>query len=106
MAVDLSRSLVYSSVLIRSRKKSRHSANILGPSGWNIVGASVVDIFTASAPAAGVFSVCAYAEDSPAGYVYFMASKCAIGQGFTVQPAKVPFYEVDTGADVVPDETG
>ncbi|MGN0648834.1 MAG: NPXTG-anchored protein [Oscillospiraceae bacterium] len=55
----------------------------------------------ASAMAAGLLSVCTYAEDAPAGYVYFMADKTTIGQGFTVQPTKVAFYEGDTGLDVV-----
>ena len=55
----------------------------------------------ASAMAAGLLSVCACAEDTPAGYVYFMADKTTIGQGFTVQPTKVAFYEGDTGLDIV-----
>ena len=72
-----------------------------------------ISAVAAAAMAAGLLSVCAYAEDTPVGYVYFMADKTTIGQGFTVQPTKVPFYEGDTGldvvervADVVPDETG
>ena len=60
-----------------------------------------ISAVAASAMAAGSLSICACAEDAPAGYVYFMADKTTIGQGFTVQPTKVPFYEWDSGLDVV-----
>lgn len=60
-----------------------------------------ISAVAASAMAAGLLSVCACAEDTPAGYVYFMADKTTIGQGFTVQPTKVAFYEGDTGLDIV-----
>lgn len=61
----------------------------------------IISVAAAMAVAAGAASFCAFAEDSPAGYVYFMADKTTIGQGFTVEPTKVPFYEGDTGLDVV-----
>ena len=62
----------------------------------------IVSAVAAVAVAASAASFCAFAEDeAPAGYVYFMADKTTIGQGFTVQPTKVPFYEGDTGLDVV-----
>lgn len=61
----------------------------------------IVSAAAAMAVAAAAASFCAFAEDTPAGYVYFMADKTTIGQGFTVEPTKVPFYEGDTGLDVV-----
>lgn len=62
----------------------------------------IVSAVAAAAVAASAASFCAFAEeDAPAGYVYFMADKITIGQGFTVQPTKVPFYEGDTGLDIV-----
>ena len=61
----------------------------------------IVSAAAAAVFAAGAVSVCAFADDEPAGYVYFMAEKTVIGQGFTVEPVKVPFYEGETGLDVV-----
>ena len=40
-------------------------------------------------------------EAEPAGYVAFTAVKSTIGQGFTVEPVSVPFYEGEKGIDVV-----
>ncbi len=60
---------------------------------------------SAAAAAAVAFSAVSFsafaADNEPAGYVYFMADKTTIGQGFTVEPEKVPFYEGDNGLDVV-----
>lgn len=62
----------------------------------------IVSAVAAAAVAVSAASFCAFAEDeAPAGYVYFMAGKSTIGQGFTVTPTKVPFFEGDTGLDVV-----
>ncbi|MGN1339329.1 MAG: DUF4430 domain-containing protein [Oscillospiraceae bacterium] len=62
----------------------------------------LISAVAAAAVAASAASFSVFAEDeAPAGYVYFMADKTTIGQGFTVQPTKVPFYEGDTGLDVV-----
>lgn len=62
----------------------------------------IVSTVAAAAVAGGAASFCAFAEDeAPAGYVYFMADKTTIGQGFTVEPVKVAFFEGDTGLDVV-----
>ena len=60
-----------------------------------------VSAAAAFAAAVSAVSFCASAEETPAGYVYFMADKTTIGQGFVVQPEKVPLYEGDTGLDVV-----
>lgn len=60
---------------------------------------------SAAAAAAVAFSAVSFsafaADNEPAGYVYFMADKTTIGQGFTVEPEKVPFYEGENGLDVV-----
>lgn len=74
------------------------------------------NIISAIAAAAVAFSAVSFsvsAEEEPAGYIYFMADKTTIGQGFTVEPEKVPFYEGETGlevveraADVLTDDTG
>ncbi len=62
----------------------------------------IVSAVAAAAVAVSAASFCAFAEDeAPAGYVYFMADKSTIGQGFTVTPTKVPFFEGDTGLDIV-----
>ena len=62
----------------------------------------IVSAVAAASVAVSAASFCAFAEDeAPAGYVYFMADKSTIGQGFTVTPTKVPFFEGDTGLDVV-----
>lgn len=56
----------------------------------------------AAAVAAGSAALSVAAEETtPAGYVYFMAEKNVIGQGFVVSPEKVAFYEGDTGLDIV-----
>lgn len=62
----------------------------------------IVSAVAAAAVAASAASFCAFAEgEAPAGYVYFMADKATIGQGFVVEPTKVPYYEGETGIDVV-----
>ncbi|MBP1580140.1 MAG: DUF4430 domain-containing protein [Oscillospiraceae bacterium] len=61
----------------------------------------IVSAAAAAVFAAGAVSVCAFADGEPAGYVYFMAEKTVIGQGFTVEPVKVPYYEGENGLDVV-----
>lgn len=62
----------------------------------------MIAAFAAAAVAASAASFCVSAEENtPAGYIYFEAEKSTIGQGFTVVPTKVPFYEGDTGLDVV-----
>ncbi|MGN1118778.1 MAG: DUF4430 domain-containing protein [Oscillospiraceae bacterium] len=40
-------------------------------------------------------------EETAAGYVAFTAIKSTISQGFAVEPVMVPFYEGETGIDVV-----
>lgn len=62
---------------------------------------SIVSAAAALAAAFGAVSVCASAEETPEGYVYFMADKSVIGQGFVTEPEKVPFYEGESGLDVV-----
>lgn len=62
---------------------------------------SIVSAAAALAAAFGAVSVCASAEETPEGYVYFMADKSVIGQGFVTEPEKVPFYEGENGLDVV-----
>ena len=62
----------------------------------------IIAAVAAAAVAASAASFCVSAEENePAGYVYFTAEKTTIGQGFTVEPTKVPFYEGDTGLDIV-----
>lgn len=55
----------------------------------------------AAAATVGAASVCTFAEQSPAGYVYFCAQKSTIGQGLTVKPEKVPYYDGESGIDAV-----
>lgn len=54
-----------------------------------------------SAAVLGAVAVSACAEDKPEGYVTFYADKNTIGQGLIVEPVKVPFYEGDSGIDIV-----
>lgn len=74
---------------------------------------NIVSAIAAAAVAFSAVSFSVSAEEEPAGYIYFMADKTTIGQGFTVEPEKVPFYEGETGlevveraADVLTDDTG
>lgn len=62
------------------------------------------NIVSAVAAAAVAFSAVSFsvsAEENTTGYVYFMAEKSTIGQGFTVEPCKVAIHEGDTGLDVL-----
>ncbi len=54
-----------------------------------------------SAAVMSAAAVSACAEDAPEGYVTFYADKSTIGQGLIVEPVEVPFYEGDTGIDIV-----
>ncbi len=54
-----------------------------------------------SASAVCALSATAFAEDVPQGYVTFYADKATIGQGLVCEPEAVPFYEGDTGIDIV-----
>lgn len=61
-----------------------------------------VSAAAAAAIALSAVSFCAHAEENtPAGYIYFEADKITIGQGFAVEPVKVPFYEGEKGIDIV-----
>ena len=62
---------------------------------------NIVSAIAAAAVAFSAVSFSVSAEEEPAGYIYFMADKTTIGQGFTVEPEKVPFYEGETGLEVV-----
>ena len=62
---------------------------------------NIISAVAAAAVAASAASLCAFADDQPAGYVYFMAEKTTLGQGFVVEPVKVPYYEGETGLDIV-----
>ena len=62
------------------------------------------NIVSAVAAAAVAFSAVSFsvsAEENTTGYVYFMAEKTTIGQGFTVEPCKVAIHEGDTGLDLL-----
>ncbi len=62
------------------------------------------NIVSAVAAAAVAFSAVSFsvsAEENTTGYVYFMAEKSTIGQGFTVEPCKVAIHEGDTGLDLL-----
>ncbi len=54
-----------------------------------------------SASALCAMSAVAFAEDEPKGYVTFFADKATIGQGLVCEPEVVPFYEGETGMDIV-----
>ena len=41
-------------------------------------------------------------KNSPDGYIYMDVEKATIGQGYLVEPQKVPFWEGETLADVMP----
>ena len=62
---------------------------------------NIISAVAAAAVVASAAGICAFADDQPAGYVYFMAEKTTIGQGFEVEPVKVPYYEGETGLDIV-----
>lgn len=55
---------------------------------------------SAAAFAALALTFAAGAEE-PKGWVSFAALKSTLGQGFAVEPVKVPIYEGDKGADIV-----
>lgn len=54
-----------------------------------------------SAAVMGTVAVSACAEGTADGYVTFYADKNTIGQGLIVEPVEVPFYEGDTGIEIV-----
>lgn len=49
----------------------------------------------------GLVSFAENAENTPDGYVTISVEKFTIGQGYVVNPTKVPFYEGETGMDVL-----
>lgn len=49
----------------------------------------------------GTLAVNAGAEKTPNGYVYFIAEKSVLGQGLTVEPVKVPYFDGEKGIDIV-----
>lgn len=51
--------------------------------------------------ASAAISLSAFAEPAAKGTIYFAAVKSTIGQGVCVEPTAVPFYEGDSGIDVV-----
>ena len=58
--------------------------------------------FVAAAVMAAVSAVSVSAEGTePAGYVAFTAIESTLGKGFNVEPVMVPFYEGESGLDVV-----
>lgn len=40
------------------------------------------------------------AEELPIGYVTVSVEKFTLGQGFILEPVKVPYFEGETGADI------
>lgn len=62
--------------------------------------AKILAVFAAAATAAAT-SLCAFAQPTEKGTVYFAAVKSTIGQGVCVEPVAVPFYEGESGIDVV-----
>lgn len=54
-----------------------------------------------SASALCALSATVFAEETPQGYVTFFADKATIGQGLVTEPQLIPFYERDTGIDIV-----
>lgn len=55
----------------------------------------------AAVSTAAATSLCAFAQAREKGTVYFTAVKSTIGQGVCVEPVEVPFYEGESGIDVV-----
>lgn len=55
----------------------------------------------AAVTTAAATSLCAFAQAREKGTVYFAAIKSTIGQGVCVEPVEVPFYEGESGIDVV-----
>lgn len=51
--------------------------------------------------ALAAISLSAFAEPAEKGTVYFAAVKSTIGQGVCVEPTAVPFYEGESGIDIV-----
>ena len=62
--------------------------------------AKILAVFAAAATAAAT-SLCVFAQPAEKGTVYFAAVKSTIGQGVCVEPVAVPFYEGDSGIDIV-----
>ncbi|MCM1165095.1 MAG: DUF4430 domain-containing protein [Lachnospiraceae bacterium] len=62
--------------------------------------AKILAAFAAVATAAAT-SLSAFAAPAEKGVVYFAAVKSTIGQGVCVEPTAVPFYEGESGLDVV-----
>ncbi len=54
-----------------------------------------------SVAAMGAAMICVGAEETPQGHIIFAADKNTIGQGFVVEPVKVPYYEGESGIDVI-----
>lgn len=50
---------------------------------------------------AAATSLCVFAQGAEKGTVYFAALKSTIGQGVCVEPVAIPFFEGDSGVDVV-----
>lgn len=48
----------------------------------------------------GAIGVSAAAEEMPVGYVTVSVEKFTLGQGFILEPVKVPYFEGETGADI------
>lgn len=63
--------------------------------------AKLISLITAAAAAAAISLSASAAEAQAKGTVYFTAVKSTIGQGVCVEPVAVPFYEGDSGIDVV-----
>ncbi len=61
----------------------------------------IIMVAMLSAAVMGAAAVSACAEAAPEGYVTFYADKNTIGQGLVVEPVEVPFYEGDTGIEIV-----
>lgn len=62
--------------------------------------AKLFAVFAAAAAAAAT-PLCAFAQPAEKGTVYFAAVKSTIGQGVCVEPVAVPFYEGESGIDIV-----
>jgi hypothetical protein len=61
----------------------------------------IIAAVSAAAVAAMSVAVTSFADETPEGYVAFTAIKSTIGQGFNTVPVMVPFYEGESGLDVV-----
>lgn len=62
---------------------------------------NIISAVAAAAVAASAASLCAFADDQPAGYVYFMAEKTTLGQASRSSRSRYPTTRARQVLDIV-----